>query len=403
MAKKKKTSKSTVVKNGKRLPADRKGKPEKKKPKANPAADKRTAEKKARKDAIARNVARMTKTSRTLIGQLNALVVEGYDEPKVKAEAMKEEIGGLTGQISEHNAEIRRLAREEKDLKEPGELSKLGKALAGLERDVERWRVQLTGKKEQRQGYKETMKAADAEIHALIKETASGQMRIDQPEPEKQEGGDTPSGKASSPSVSSATSPDSGATSSPSSVARNGTHRPSKSTVAPEEPTVPPAEEEPADPMDAKIGLCANQHSISTHAVEMLRAAGVTTFLEASVGRLPKGLSKTDRATVENAVKFREQERDRRKQKAAPEPGSKLGKIYIADIADLYDLPGPAVALLKRERVSTLADFALSRQRGELPADLSASDSEILFRMVRDAGEPKAKKEREEAVGAAMR
>lgn len=284
MAKQRKKTKpeKTISKNGKRVPASEKGKAEKKKPK--PAADGAAAKEKAeRKAAIARNVARMTKTSRTLMGQLHALVIEGWDEPDAKQQALKEQIGGLTGQIAKHAAEVRQTARE---VKENGGSVADAKKLAGLEQDIERWMVKKTGLVEERKGYRETMKTAWAEVRRLVKDKASGQMRIDDPPEEK-----APApGKSPSPTSESASKD--GPKPSPKTPApptSNGTPPPSTSQASPAPSpaqTAPSDEQEKADHIKSQLAhiTCADVIGEDQFplAIQDLKAGGVTSLTDAA-------------------------------------------------------------------------------------------------------------------------
>lgn len=155
----------TIVKNGKRVPAENRGKNEKAKPPRSAvevADDKAKEAKKRQKAAIAKKVWAATEASRTTIGKLAALV-DTWEEYDQKAEALKDTIGGMKGQVAETKSEIRRLAREAADDKEL-------KALAKLEQDCERWEVKLEDLKEQRAGAREAMKVAMADIRKVIKD-----------------------------------------------------------------------------------------------------------------------------------------------------------------------------------------------------------------------------------------
>jgi len=117
----------------------------------------------------------------TFLGQLHQIIVEGYDEPNAKQATLKAQIKTQAKQIDEHREDIRQLSRDAKDIKSESEAAKTGKSLAGLERDVERMSVTLATLKEDRRHLRETMKQADDQIRSLIKDRASGQMRIDDP------------------------------------------------------------------------------------------------------------------------------------------------------------------------------------------------------------------------------
>lgn len=291
----------------KRKQPDKKPAAKKAKTSQKPPPDPKAEEKKARKEAVQRNVARITKVAKTLMAQLHALVVEGWDEPNVKQSALKEEIGGLVGQISEHRTEIRKLARESNS--RDADQADIGKRLGSLERDIEKWSVKLAGKKEERQGHRETMKAAMGEIRSLILDKAQGQMRLDDdPADAKpdQEGADTAPGKA--PSKSPPTrSPKPATDATPESApASNGT-RPASSlrpvTVAPPDPLV-------STEIDEVFG---KQHGIQPRAIAAMTASGLSNLAmvrdwfghfrkgKVKVVDLP-GLTVGDIDPIENAI-----------------------------------------------------------------------------------------------------
>jgi hypothetical protein len=263
-----------IVKNGKRVPASTKGKAKKPQPEKKPADDK--AKKKA---AIARAVWKQTEAHRTTIGKLAALV-DTWDEYDAKAEALKEECGGLKGQISEDRAEIRRIVREDGENAEANRLK-------SLERDVEKREVKLAGKQEERSGAREAMKCAMGDIRKIIRDGPGlFEEKQEDEKPEKcegckkpavthdsegvplcqkcmdalvqeqvlpagkvkfKEGGDKPAGKGkpaseTSPSSPPTASPPAKSTSAPAAPSPNGTHPPSKSTAAPKTPTAPAAD-----------------------------------------------------------------------------------------------------------------------------------------------------------------
>lgn len=197
---------NTIVKNGKRVPASEKGKGKKR---PTPAAAKKlaaevlAAQKKERKAAIARHVEKITKASKTLMGQLYHLVVEGYDEPNARQEELKGVISGLTGLIEKDKAEILKLSREAqaKGAKPTGEDAK---RLSGLELDVSRRTLERSEKKDERAGCREMMKVSWQNVRDLIKDKASGQMRLD----DVQEGKDESSGSTSpAPGANGASAP----------------------------------------------------------------------------------------------------------------------------------------------------------------------------------------------------
>ncbi len=192
-------------------------KPEKK-PKAKKAAT--PADEKAKKKAaIARAVWKETEAHRTTIGKLAALV-DTWDEYDKKAEELKDECGGLKGQISEDRAEIRRIVRED------DEASKL----KGLERDIDKRELKLAGKQEERSGAREAMKCAMADIRKIIKD-GPGLFEEKGADPEP-----TGAGKAAvkDPSPPSPPAPSARANAAPPPApSANGTHPPLKSQAAP--------------------------------------------------------------------------------------------------------------------------------------------------------------------------
>lgn len=260
---KKKTKKSqgpTIVKNGKRVPASTRGKAKKPAPAKKPADDKAK-----RNAAIARQVWKQTEAHRSTIGKLAALV-DTWDEYDVKAEALKDECGGLKGQISEDRAEIRRIVREDGDNAEANRLK-------SLERDIEKREVKLAGKQEERSGAREAMKCAMGDIRKIIRD---GPGLFEKPEDAK-EGGDTPAGKADSPTSASAS--EDGPKPSrkpPAPPTSNGTTRaPSRSTDAPKTPTAPsPAAGDKTPSMRATLkgigvrDVLGEEFSIASEALE---------------------------------------------------------------------------------------------------------------------------------------
>lgn len=172
--------------------AKKKSKKTEKKPKAPkpPKAEKPPKpDRTKRKEATARAVWKQTEAHRTTMGKLAALV-DVWDDNDQKAEGLKESIGGLKGQIAEHRAEVRKLARECGSRDNPTQDRDL-KSIAGLERDLERYETKLVGEQEHRQGAREAMKCAMADIRKIVKE---GPGLFEKPEEVK----DAPAGKAAS-------------------------------------------------------------------------------------------------------------------------------------------------------------------------------------------------------------
>lgn len=240
MAKKRKETKpDTIVKNGKRVPASEKGKnPKTAKPAKEPKPAKPDKDK--AKQAVARAVWKATEASRTTIGKIAALV-DAWDENDQSAEALKDQIGGLKGQIAEHKAEMRKTTAEAQDLPQT-EYEATLKKLIGLEKDLERWEVKLEGLKERRAGAREAMKCAMADIRKIIKD---GPGLFDAPT-------ETPAGKSGS-SGTSAASPSTATTASAS-----PTTKPAPS------PTEPPPSTPASGPKSAVRPVVGKVYRIET-------------------------------------------------------------------------------------------------------------------------------------------
>lgn len=276
MAKKKTKKKlDTVVKNEKRVPASEKGKGKKPKPEK-PAPD----EKAKRKAQIAQKVWKATEAHRSTIGKLAALV-DTFEEYDLKSETLKDEIGGLKGQIAEDKAEIRRIVKDENDA-ETVDLRK-------LEKDITRREVQLAGKQEERSGSREAMKCAMADIRKIIKE-GPGLF-----EEKGTDDGPTGAGKAPSPKSASSNgekpkAPQTGASksaapSAPSSTSANATPPPSKSPASPSTPTPAPSATADDDIKQALKNItCADviDRALYPMALEGLDKAGVITLEDAA-------------------------------------------------------------------------------------------------------------------------
>lgn len=290
---------------------------------AKPTAAEQAAErKKKQKETIARKVGKLTEMSKVTAEQAHALV-ETYDESEAKADGLKEQIGGLKGQTAEHKAEIRKTARE---VKGHGQTEKdradMGKKLAGLELDVQRWEVKLAALTEERTGHRETMKATMHELRKLIRDKAQGGLLFEKSDGAEEARSTTPSSTSSSSTSASTPPPAETRPSKPDGASKptpaaEPAPRPSSKSKPDLKPTTVPVPDKLASISLAEIH---RQNGIDPRAVEILANNGITTLggwreLSSAVFvdttgkvKFPKGLIGTWIEKLDHAVKYWQQD-----------------------------------------------------------------------------------------------
>lgn len=282
-----------------------------KKPAAKPSpAKEQAAERKQKaREAINRKVKKITEMSSVTAQQAMSLV-DAYDEADAKADELKEQIGGLKGQISKHKAEIREVARDFKSLgKSKDEQAEAGNTLAGLERDVQRWELKLSSLTEERGGHRETMKATMHELRTLIRDKAAGGLLFEKDEEHPAAG--KPKGDATAPPATSAAISAASVESTPPSTGG------SKGKEQPAKPTLKPVTIAPADHLASiKLPQIASYGGIDLRAIELLEKTGITTLREwknladavmadgTGKVKFPKGLTGTQIEKLDKAAEY---------------------------------------------------------------------------------------------------
>ncbi len=302
----------------------KKTKTSKPKPAPPPPAPKEDAaeRKKKQREAIDRKVRKITEMSKVTAQQAYGLV-ETYDESDAKAETLKEQIGGLKGQVAEHKAEIRKTAREFKALgKDQKDQADMGKKLAGLEQDVQRWELKLTALTEERTGHRETMKATMHELRKLIRDKAQGGLLFEKSDGAEDASSTTPPSTSSSSTSASTPPPAETRPSKPDGASKptpaaEPAPRPSSKSKPDLKPTTVPVPDKLASINLAEIH---RQNGIDPRAVEILANNGITTLggwreLSSAVFvdttgkvKFPKGLIGTWIEKLDHAVKYWQQD-----------------------------------------------------------------------------------------------